>query len=646
MTLSEKVITDSVVSLNELFPNSTNQFIKPFEKVIDPDIHNGMCLDFQLCDREQKNKVNPILRLARPEDAEEIVGIYKELYNGTYPYKEMEDVDEVRKMIQDSSIQWIIYQDPSFKIAGCITFVLDFDNKRGYIRGFMLKKKYQRYIDITKAMIGSMLGMIHTFRDRIYNWYVENRTAHAKSQYSMCVCGIAPIGFYPNKDIFLGRVESDLMQILFDERSLNQYRSKEIPQILSCVETSYLYSERRYNLGDYMIACPDIKLDLHKVKVLKRNFIKHVAKDKYGYETIEFKLQNSHSYFKFLFTPQVQNFEKTQYRVNSLEELYVFVREFIKCGKELGIRYCEVFVSAYKPDHQKIFHDAGLSPRGYVPSWNYNKENRIFEDYILFNHFEGTIDKDIQVIDEGKDLLIALELFPTTFKIEEKRKSVIIIEKLKARPVQKQLKKTFGFGIIGYVTLIFLSVIVAFFSESIKYILWQHTISDLGSFFFTPIPSLFDTACILAGLITIPYRLSFRNKVRSQITSVKKSITIKSPFIGNIILKSAVIIGICGGVGYFFVGIFSLERAGPNNIFHGLCAGGAFLGFVLSIILFSVYIILFQNKIPKGFGVFGIITPITFFGMYCIFINPLIEWLLLISILGFSVPMGLWSLLK
>jgi len=196
------------------------------------------------------------------------------------------------------------------------------------------------------------------------------------------------------------------------------------------------------------------------------------------------------------------------------------------------------------------------------------------------------------------------------------------------------------------VTLIFLSVIVAFFSESIKYILWQHTISDLGPFFFTPIPSLFDTACILAGLITIPYRLSFRNKVRSQITSVKKSITIKSPFIGNIILKSAVIIGICGGVGYFFVGIFSLERAGPNNIFHGLCAGGAFLGFVLSIILFSVYIILFQNKIPKGFGVFGIITPITFFGMYCIFINPLIEWLLLISILGFSVPMGLWSLLK
>ena len=195
MTISEELVTHSVISLGELFPSSTDQFIKPFENVIDPDIHNGMYLDFELGDRKEKDKLNPILRLALPEDAEEIVGIYMELYNGTYPYKEMEDVDEVRKMIQDPSIEWIIYQDPSLHIAGCITFVLDFANKRGYIRGFMLKKKYQGYVDITKAMIGSMIGMIHKFKNKVFTWYVENRTAHAKSQYSMCVCGIYPVGF-------------------------------------------------------------------------------------------------------------------------------------------------------------------------------------------------------------------------------------------------------------------------------------------------------------------------------------------------------------------------------------------------------------------------------------------------------------------
>jgi len=170
MTISDEIITNSVISMNELFPNSTTQFIKPFENVINPDIHSDMYLDFELCDREKKNKLNPILRLGKPEDAEEIVGVYRELYNGTYPYKEMEDVDEVRKMIQDPSIQWIIFQDPSFDIAGCITFVLDFDNKRGYIRGFMLKKKYQKQIDITKAMIGSMIAMIYNFRIKMCFW--------------------------------------------------------------------------------------------------------------------------------------------------------------------------------------------------------------------------------------------------------------------------------------------------------------------------------------------------------------------------------------------------------------------------------------------------------------------------------------------
>ncbi|MFX1420458.1 MAG: GNAT family N-acetyltransferase, partial [Promethearchaeota archaeon] len=352
--LTDKTLTNSVVSLNELFPNSINQFIKPFEKVVNPDIHNEMCLDFQLCDREDKEKVNPILRLARPEDAEELVGIYKELYNCTYPYKEMEDVNEVRKMIQDPNIQWIIYQNPSHQIAGCITFVLDFGNKRGYIRGFMLKKKYQGYIDITKAMIGSMIGMIHKYKDKIYVWYVENRTAHSKSQYSMWVCGIAPIGFYPNKDVFLGKVESDLMQICYDERALQQFRVSKIPEIIPEAENCYLFSENKYDLGDYRIATPEYALDSKKIYHLNKNLRKGVNKDEFGYETIRFGFPESNSFFEFVYTPQVQNFEKTKYQVKNIEELYVFVKAFIKCGKELGIRYCEAFISAYESSHQKL----------------------------------------------------------------------------------------------------------------------------------------------------------------------------------------------------------------------------------------------------------------------------------------------------
>ena len=139
--ISEQILSENTVSLEQLFPNFTSEFLKSFKDLTNSRIKHGMHLNFEIAERKHQSKISPILRLASPNDAKEITEIYKELYSGTYPYKEMEDVEEIRKMIMDPSVQWIVYQDPQYNIAGCITFVLDFENKRGYIRGFMLKKK-------------------------------------------------------------------------------------------------------------------------------------------------------------------------------------------------------------------------------------------------------------------------------------------------------------------------------------------------------------------------------------------------------------------------------------------------------------------------------------------------------------------------
>lgn len=642
--LSDKVITNSAVSLNELFSSYTNHFIRPFEKVVDPDISNGMCLDFELCDRDHKEKANPILRLARPEDAEEIVGIYRELYNDTYPYKEMEDMDEVGKMIEDPNIQWVIYQDPSYNIAGCITFVLDFENKRGYIRGFMLKKKYQGHVDITKAMIGSMIGMIHKFGKRIYTWYVENRTAHSKSQYSMWVCGIAPIGFYPNKDVFLGKIESDLMQICYDEKALREFRSRRIPKILSQVEECYLYSDKRYKLGDYGIENPDIKLNRKKISQMKRNFIKSTKKDKFGYETIKFSIIGTKSYFQFLHTPQVQNFEKTKYRVNNLEELYVFVQEFIKCGKELGIRYCEAFISAYKPTHQKIFSDAGLSPRGYVPSWVYNKVRKNFEDHILFNYYKGQISDDIQLISEGQELLQVLE-FESTNDISGETKQGIekvpLFYTLKKYASDvwdfpKTIKSCLMIGVLVYLSLLFGSVIVANLFGSVGYTILNHTISQLGSSTTTPVPLIFDSACVIGGITSILLYCYLSKRIEVLSFKRSKKIELVSKY-----QKCGLIIGILGSVGIMFIGVFSLDRAGPQGVWHSLFTIVAFGGYILSLSTFGILIFKFSVEIPKILGINGLI-PVISLILYCIFTTQIFEWILLISILSSLFPIFCW----
>jgi hypothetical membrane protein len=627
--LSNQIYSEKTIALEELFPNFTHEFLEPFKSIVGDEVRPDLHLDFSIAGR--KHKINPILRLARVEDAEELVEVYKELYDGTYPYKEMEDVHEVRKMITNPNIRWIIFQDPHLTLAGCITFVLDFQNRRGYIRGFMLRKQYQGYIDITKAMISSMLGMLHKFKDSIYVWYVENRTAHAKSQYSMNVCGIAPIAFYPNKDVFCGEIESDIMQILYDERALKTLRSKKIPELIPAVESIFYYSQERYGLKTPEFMVSEMTLEKKKVKNLKKLRGRKVEKDKFGYETTTLTLDNSDSFFEFVYTPLVQNIEKIKYKVADLEELYIFVQELLRCKKELAVRYCEVFVSAYKRDHQQIFFDAGFKPRGYIPSWKYSNKNSVFKDSVLFSIFDGTINNKIQLIEQGYKLVEILGIEFGFSEVQEKR----VIPKKIILPLfkpKKLIKRSLLTAMGAYLSLLFISLFVALNLGAAGFDITKHTISDLGNSLFTPAPFLFDTACGFAGAITIPYSFYIYN-------GMKKADYMIISRIGNIC-------GVIGGFGYICVGIFSLERSGPNGSIHMVSAIIAFIGFVFSILFFSIPALLHQNRVYKLFGLSGVFMPLLMLLLNCFIASSLLEWSLLFSILLHICPLNYWSISK
>jgi len=173
-----------------------------------------------------------------------------------------------------------------------------------------------------------------------------------------------------------------------------------VPEALGC----FLYSDELFNLGPFKISNLDPILDSFVVSRLASKLTTIVNDMGFGYEKITFLFADSNSFFSFLYTKQIQNFEKVEYEVNSLEELYVFLQEFKKIARDLDVRYCEAFVSAYKPEYQKLFLNHGFSPRGYVPCWNCNKISNMFEDYIVFNYYKGQI-KDIKLLPEGFKLL-------------------------------------------------------------------------------------------------------------------------------------------------------------------------------------------------------------------------------------------------
>jgi hypothetical protein len=170
-----------------------------------------------------------------------------------------------------------------------------------------------------------------------------------------------------------------------------------------------LHCDNLYKLGSFRLASPDLDLDYDKIFELQKTFRKDLITDKYGYGYHQFFIRGTKSYFTFLHTSQIQNFEKTKYHIDSLEELYVFLEEFLKSMKENAIRYSEVFVSAFSPKHQQLFYEFGFRARGYVPCWNYNKFENKFEDYVVFNYYEGEVSQ-AELLPKGQELVDMLSV--------------------------------------------------------------------------------------------------------------------------------------------------------------------------------------------------------------------------------------------
>jgi hypothetical protein len=406
--ITQEIVSCPVIPYKKLSPRSVDEFLEIFEDVLSLDLENGMDLDFVIDSKMGNEKVSPTLVLARPQDAKDISDICKNVYEGSYPYKEIEDELKVRNMIESPEHHFILFKIGEDTV-GCFRCALDFEHRKGYTGGFMVKKEYQGILDVTKSIIGSYAWMWSTYKEEILMWYCENRTAHAASQYITSVCGIHTVAFFPNKDVFFDKVESDVMGVIFREKALNGYRENQTPQLIRSALDSFLHCDSLYNLGAFQLVAPDLDLDYIKIASLQKEFRKDVITDKYGYKYYQFFLSGTKSYFTFLHTPNIQNIEKTKYHIDSIEELYIYLEEFLKCIKENSIRYSEVFVSALSPEHQQLFYEFGFRARGYVPCWTFNKTEKTFEDYVVFNYFEGEVPK-AELLPVGQDLVNILNL--------------------------------------------------------------------------------------------------------------------------------------------------------------------------------------------------------------------------------------------
>ena len=396
------------ISLKKKEIINVDAFLEKYQYLSNLDLKKILNLDFELDFYYKSKKICPIVKLAKPEDSKEIANIFKEIYRGTYPYKQLEDNKSIKDMIIHPNYEWFIFKSPANETVGCFSADLEFNKKRAFLHGFMIKKQYHKTIDIFKAFIGCIIYLWRKYENKIFLWYGEMRTNEAISQFFTSLIGMKPIAFLPNKDIFLNKVESDILHVIYNKAVLKELRIKEKPKIIRQVLNCYNYTEKRYQLGLPIVENPKINLDHKEIEAIKTMLDTETKEENYGNLKFKFFLKNTNSYFKFMHNKHSKNIEKTSYNINSLEELFVFVEELKNLIEVMNANYFECFVSAYLPEHQKIFQDAGFKPRGYIPCWKYNEKRNCFEDQIVYNSFNGNIDDNIKLIPESLEFLKVL----------------------------------------------------------------------------------------------------------------------------------------------------------------------------------------------------------------------------------------------
>ncbi|MFX1266467.1 MAG: hypothetical protein ACFFAK_00720, partial [Promethearchaeota archaeon] len=142
------------ISLKKKEIINVDEFLEKYQYLSNLDLKHILNLDFELDFYYKSEKICPIVKIAKPEDSEEIANIFKEIFRGTYPYKYLEDNKSIKDMIIHPNYEWFIFKSPANEIVGCFGADLELEEKRAFLHGFMIKRKYQKTIDVFKAFIG------------------------------------------------------------------------------------------------------------------------------------------------------------------------------------------------------------------------------------------------------------------------------------------------------------------------------------------------------------------------------------------------------------------------------------------------------------------------------------------------------------
>ncbi|MHA1674332.1 MAG: hypothetical protein ACTSYI_11985 [Promethearchaeota archaeon] len=381
---------------------------------------------YRIGDSKQKSPVNVVIHHPSTRaHAESIVEIYKEIYQGTYPFHEMLDPDFLVKTFTDPDYYWGIFCPPkdTDTIMGCFTVVIDRYHNAGYMRGLNILPKYRKQIGV-RELSYAMVKRFFVAHPEVNKWYNEARTAHSIVQHLSRVIAAKIQAIFLNKDYFMHQKESDALMVGYWESALE---ARVIPEkILPEVIPFYLRSRTMHDFAEdipSVESCP-LKIDKEKLRTALSKIQFSHETDKYGYIEFRFHDPDTHEFLTGLYTPTVRNIEKIRYQVNTLEKFMGFCIMLQFFADQHRVEYIEFQIPVSELAHQRYLLENQLIIAGYVPAWlptkqnTQNKENK--EDAVVLVWTDRLPELDsLQLIEEGHELLDLIAVSSRLRPIEE-----------------------------------------------------------------------------------------------------------------------------------------------------------------------------------------------------------------------------------
>jgi hypothetical protein len=180
------------------------------------------------------------------------------------------------------------------------------------------------------------------------------------------------------------------------------------------------------------------------------------------------------------------------------------------------------------------------------------------------------------------------------------------------------IKRTSKYAIHIYVSFLIIASFFAIYFGKETFLVFNNLISHLGFYEYTPFPFIFNLACILSGILFIPFFLNLFWRLKQHFR--EGCLSMKYDRFFRNFSSAALYSGILGSVGLIGQGIFNMGFIFMHMIFSTLAFGGfVFLGFFMGWI-----ILIYDLEISINLGLYGVISTLLLLGFW--FNHPSLEF--------------------